>query len=72
MIRIIAGVFLELVRSWEFIAAAAFLMLAIPFIFYIASFKPPASHVSITEKVRKAKAKRKVKDVSGENDPEQE
>ena len=72
MVKVIASVFLQLIRSWEFIAVSAFLMLAIPLIFYIASFRPADVRFSITERVRKAKAKTKTRDVSGESDPENE
>ena len=72
MVRLIASVFIELVRSWEFVLAAAFLTIAIPLIFYVASFQPQKIDFSITDKVRKAKAKLKKKDTSAENDPEDE
>ena len=70
MVKLIASVFLELVRSWEFILAAGFLTIAIPLIFYAASFQPRKMDISITEKVRKVKAKLKQKDTSAEDDPE--
>ncbi|MBN2510282.1 MAG: hypothetical protein JXB03_08395 [Spirochaetales bacterium] len=70
MAKMVASVFIELVRSWEFLLAAVFLTLAIPLIFYVASLKPLNLDASITAKVRKAKERIKHKDTSAENDPE--